>query len=153
MTARDFAGERKSYLFAPFRFAPKRGFFVFSVKTNPIHLRVFRQAYSAKNVFSCKRKHYFIIFLTNSRFFRKCHTNHHAEIQLFAFVAQWLNHKEENDMMEDVIVQGDFRITFIERDGELLVKIQAEHGIAIYPKSDNTVIIANERQSKSTQST
>jgi len=49
-------------------------------------------------------------------------------------------------MDNEVVTKGKFRVTFIEKDdGEILLKIQSETGIAVFPKSDNTVIIANMR--------
>lgn len=49
-------------------------------------------------------------------------------------------------METEVVTKGKFRVTFIEKDdGEILLKVQSDNGIAVFPKSDNTVIIANMR--------
>jgi hypothetical protein len=47
---------------------------------------------------------------------------------------------------EKVITIGDYRITVIEKDGEeMYLKIMAEKGIGVFPKSSNTVIVKNMR--------
>ena len=45
---------------------------------------------------------------------------------------------------EEIISRGEFRITFKRKeDGEVIIKVQANKGIAVFSKSGNTIIIKN----------
>ena len=45
---------------------------------------------------------------------------------------------------EEIISRGEFRITFKRKeDGEVIIKVQANKGIAVFSKSGNTIILKN----------
>jgi hypothetical protein len=55
--------------------------------------------------------------------------------------------KNKNEVLlsdgNEVISRGGFRLTFVLNGGEVILKVQAEKGLAVFPKSGNTIIIKN----------